>query len=240
MVSVENNHGEDERPRERLIARGAGSLSAIELLSILLGTGTRGQRVAELASGILAEMPPSRLAMASVGELCRFRGVSDAKACSIIAAFELGRRASVHQERRRIRSAKDVAELLRPELGLQTREHFLGLYLDARNGLLCKRVITIGSLNASLVHPREIFKVAFQESAAAVVLAHNHPSGDPTPSDEDAAITRTLVKAGELLGIEVLDHVIVTQGGHFSFAESAPPAPRQRSSRGPRRKGASG
>ena len=209
-------------PRERLERLGVSSLSAAELLAVLLRTGTSGMPVQELAASMLAEMPLPKLSVASARMLSRFKGVSLAKAASVAAAFELSRRLQSYpaERRQRLCSASEVAALVRPEVGLAQQEHFLGLYLDARNGLLCRRVIAIGSLNASLVHPREIFKTALQESAAALILVHNHPSGDPAPSDEDIAIPKNVVKAGELLGIEVLDHVIVTQHGHFSFAES--------------------
>lgn len=209
-------------PRERLERHGAGALSLAELLAIILGTGTARKPVLELSANILNEFPLPKLAVCTLRQLCRFDGVSFGKAGAIVAAFELSRRLQRYpkEKKRRLASAEDVVSLVRPELGLATREHFIGLYLDARNCLLCKRVIAIGSLNASLVHPREIFKTALAESAAALVLVHNHPSGDPAPSDEDVMITKNLIKVGELIGIEVLDHVIVTQHDYFSFAEN--------------------
>lgn len=209
-------------PRERLERHGADALSLAELLAIILGTGTRNRTVLELSASILKELPLTKLAVCTPRQLCQFKGVSFGKAGAVVAAFELARRLQTYpkEERRRLASADDVVALVRPELGLATREHFIGLYLDARNCLLSKRVIAIGSLNASLVHPREIFKTALAESAAALVLVHNHPSGDPAPSDEDVMITKNLIKVGELIGIEVLDHVIVTQHEYYSFAES--------------------
>ena len=209
-------------PRERLERQGADALSLVELIAILLGTGTRKRPVLELSASILKEFPLPKLAVCTPRQLCRFDGVSFGKAGAIVAAFELSRRLQMYPKgkKTKLACADDVVALVRPELGLATREHFIGLYLDARNCLLSKYVIAIGSLNASLVHPREIFKTALAEGAAALILVHNHPSGDPTPSDEDVVITKNLIKVGELIGIEVLDHVIVTQHDYFSFAES--------------------
>ncbi len=168
-------------PRERLRRHGVSALSLVELLAILLGTGTKKSNVIELSASILDELPLPRLATSSPGRLSQFKGVSFGKASAIVAAFEFSRRLQAYprEKKKRIANAEDVVSIVRPELGLATREHFISLYLDARNGLLCKHTITIGSLNASLVHPREIFKTALLESAAALVLVHNHPSVAP-------------------------------------------------------------
>lgn len=212
-----------ELPRERLIARGAEALSDAELLAILLRTGRAGENVLELARGIVARFRETGLheilAM-PCAEFARIPGIGTAKAATVLAALELGRRAQQTAKRRpRIREGADVAELLRPRFRAEKREHFLVLPLSAKNEVLMVADVSVGTLTNALVHPREVFEPPIRCGAAHIILAHNHPSGDPAPSAEDHRLTRVLKDAGALLGIPVTDHVIIGGDGFFSFAE---------------------
>ena len=212
-----------ELPRERLIARGAGALSDAELLAILLRTGRAGENVLELARGIVARFRETGLheilAM-PCAEFARIPGIGTAKAATVLAALELGRRAQQTAVRRpRIREGADVAELLRPRFHAEKREHFLVLPLTAKNEVLMVADVSVGTLTNTLVHPREVFEPPIRCGAAHIILAHNHPSGDPAPSAEDHRLTRVLKDAGALLGIPVTDHVILGGEDFFSFAE---------------------
>lgn len=212
-----------ELPRERLIARGAEALSDAELLAILLRTGRAGENVLELARGIVARFRETGLheilAM-PCAEFARIPGIGTAKAATVLAALELGRRAQqTAKSRPRIREASDVAELLRPRFRAEKREHFLVLPLSAKNEVLMVADVSVGTLTNALVHPREVFEPPIRCGAAHIILAHNHPSGDPAPSAEDHRLTRVLKDAGALLGIPVTDHVIIGGAGFFSFAE---------------------
>ncbi|MCL6614810.1 MAG: DNA repair protein RadC [Firmicutes bacterium] len=211
-----------ERPRERLMNCGPGSLSNTELLAIILRTGRRGESVLKQAERVLAHFDGLRgLAGVDLAELASLPGVGKAKAATVLAALELGRRLSVTEveEAKAIRSPRDVAELLMGRLRFLDREHFFAVLLNARNQPLAVERISIGHLTASLVHPRELFKAAIQKSAAAMILAHNHPSGDPAPSQEDVLLTRRLREGGELLGIEILDHVVFGDNRYVSLKE---------------------
>lgn len=217
---------EDERPREKLLKKGAASLSDAELLALVLRTGDAaagksaidlGRQLLELFGGNLRE-----LAQAELHELQQIKGLGLAKAASIKAAFTLGSR---FQARRlemleRFTSPAQVFDFFHHELRDSRKELFLTLLLDGKNRITRKVEISIGSLNQSIVHPREVFAPAVRESAAAVIFIHNHPSGDPAPSREDREITRRLKEAGEILGIRVLDHIIIGDGSYFSFVES--------------------
>ena len=212
-----------ELPRERLIARGAEALSDAELLAILLRTGRAGENVLELARGIVARFRETGLheilAM-PCAEFARIPGIGTAKAATVLAALELGRRAQqTAKSRPRIREASDVAELLRPRFRAEKREHFLVLPLSAKNEVLMVADVSVGTLTNALVHPREVFEPPIRCGAAHIILAHNHPSGDPAPSAEDHRLTRVLKDAGALLGIPVTDHVIIGGDGFFSLAE---------------------
>jgi DNA repair protein RadC len=212
---------ETERPREKLLEKGAQSLSNAELLAILLRTGTKNMPVSRLAEQILAKYELNGLASISPPELSKTAGVGLAKAVTVVAGIELGRRLSHKEpgERPVIRSPQDAANLVMSELRYQTREHFMALLLSTKNHVIARAIVSVGSLNASIVHPRELFREAIIYSAAAVILIHNHPSGDPTPSQEDITLTRQLVEAGTLLNISVLDHVIIGDGKYVSFKE---------------------
>ncbi|MBI3292298.1 MAG: DNA repair protein RadC [Elusimicrobia bacterium] len=199
-----------ERPRERLAQLGPAALKDEELLAILLRTGYRGKTVLDLASGFLRNYPDGRWTSLSVRELQRVKGMGVSRAATLIAACELAKRFTKDTPGGlpAVTSPEQVIAQV-SELREKKQEHFIVLYLNARNQVLRKETVSIGTLSASLVHPREVFAPAVEARAAAVVLTHNHPSGDPTPSPEDVTLTRRLSDAGKLLGIEVLDHVIL-------------------------------
>jgi DNA repair protein RadC len=208
-------------PRERLWALGAGALAPTELLAILLGTGETGQGAPAIAAGLLERCGGSlrRLAARPPGELLRARGVGPAKAARLLAAFELADRL-LKEDRPvapRIGEPGDVARLLAPRLRDLAVEEFHVLALDSQSRLLRDVLVSRGLLNSSLVHPREVFRAAIAEAAAGVIVVHNHPSGDPTPSPEDRTVTRQLVEAGRLLDLPVYDHVIVAGDRWLSF-----------------------
>jgi DNA repair protein RadC len=212
---------EEERPRERLIRNGPESLSNAELLGIILRTGSRKENVVNLCSRILSEYNIKQLSLANVSRLMQVHGVGKAKAAQIAAVFELSRRLEtfVEEPKRKIASPKDVYALIYPKMREQKKEKFITLYLDTKNQILREEVVSIGSLNASIVHPREVFKSALMESSASVIMIHNHPSGDPSPSREDIMVTEKLVEGGKLLGIDVLDHIIIGDGRYISLKD---------------------
>jgi DNA repair protein RadC len=214
----------EERPRERLLAKGEGALSDSELLAILLRTGdaAEGASAVDLARTVLRRAGGLKgLDNVSPAGLAKTKGIGPAKAAQIRAAIELGKRMQSGRLRRGrgFTSSNEVAEHFLPYLRGLRKEVFKVLLLDARNRMIREETVSEGSLTASIVHPREVFKVAVEESAASVILIHNHPTGDPTPSKEDRAITRQLVKAGDIMNIKVLDHIIVGDGVYLSFAD---------------------
>lgn len=202
-----------ERPRERLCCQGAEALSDAELLAILLRTGTRDRSVLDLARDVLAAAEGClvRLAATSLTDLARIRGIGRAKAVEIQAAFALAKRlhGAVGGELFRIQNPSDVADLLREKLRGLPQEEFHVLLLDTRNGVLRDECATVGLVDRSQVHAREVFRLAIRENCSRIILSHNHPSGDPTPSPQDIEATRTLVSAGKVIGIEVLDHIVL-------------------------------
>ncbi len=209
-----------ERPRERLARLGAETLSEQELLACILGRGIAGESVLVSARRLLAAFGSVRgIAEASVEQLVHVHGIGPAKAVQLKAAVELARRIAPTPNGRRpvIDSQDAAAALVRPHLLDKKKEHFVALLLDNRHQLIRMSPIAIGSLSATVVHPRELFKEAIAASAAAIIVAHNHPSGDPDPSAHDLDLTRRLVEAGALLGIEVLDHLIVGSEGIVSL-----------------------
>lgn len=215
------DYPQEERPRERMIKEGAESLSNQELLAILLRTGSHRESVFQLASRVLKAVGSiRRLTEVSVEELMQIKGIGQAKAVQIKAGVELGRRVGRKQrERFSIRSPEDAAEYLMAVLALDQQEKLYCLYLNTKNEVVHEKAVFIGSLNASIVHPREVFKEALKWSAASIIVSHNHPSGDPTPSQEDVQVTRRLTQAGEILGIECLDHLIIGDGRYVSMKE---------------------
>ena len=211
-----------ERPRERMMRLGPSALSNAELLAILLRTGTYAESAVLLAQRLLSEAGGIRnLVDMSVEQLTAIKGIGLAKALQIQAGIELGRRLArtVHPEAVVVRSPQDVSRLLMEELRYLTKEHFVCLFLNTKNHVMAQETISIGSLNASIVHPREVFHAAIKRRSASIICVHNHPSGDPTPSPEDIEITKRLVEAGRIVGIDVLDHVIIGDGKFVSLKE---------------------
>ena len=211
-----------ERPREKLLSQGAWSLSNQELLALLLGTGTATENVLNLATHLLAKAGGLQgLANMSVEELQAVKGIGPAKAAVIQAALQLGLR-MLETTRRvgaQIRSPQDVANLLMAEMKQLDREYFRIVLLDTKHRVIDVPIISIGNLNSSIVHPREMFKECIRRSSSAVIMVHNHPSGDPEPSGDDIDVTERIVAAGDLLGITVLDHVIIGDNTFVSFHE---------------------
>jgi DNA repair protein RadC len=206
------------RPRERLLEAGAGALSDHELLGILFGIGSQEKTAVELARDVISGAGGLHgLYDADAHELMLTKGIGEAKACIILAAVELGRRIGQVRNPGRavVSSPADVDRLLRGRIANLDRENFVVVLLNTKNEVLGSPLISVGTLSQALVHPREVFKPAIRASAASVVLAHNHPSGNPEASREDRQVTRRLVEAAEILGIEVLDHVIVGDGGRY-------------------------
>lgn len=212
----------EDRPRERVIKEGAGVLSNQELLAVILRSGTREESVLQLANRLLNHFQGMRFIKdASLIELTSLKGIGNIKAVEIMAAIELGKRFSHLQlaEREKIHSPEEGAHLLMDEMRFLSQEHFVCLYLNTKNEVLHKQTVFIGSLNASIVHPREVFKEAFRHSAASLICFHNHPSGDPSPSREDLEITGRLVECGKMLGIELLDHIVIGDQKFISLKE---------------------
>lgn len=206
------------QPRERLQKYGPEKLSDAELFAILLRTGTEGLDVLELSKKILKQFNDVRLANATFKELEKVHGLGPAKACEIVACFELGRRLLKDKKATLILSPREVWEELK-DIRNGKKEHFVVFFLDTQNQVVKREVVSVGTLNASLIHPREVFEPAIKHLASHVVVAHNHPSGSLEPSEEDMRVTQRLSQAGHLLGIELLDHVIVTEKSYSSFKE---------------------
>ncbi len=215
---------ENERPREKLLLRGADALSPAELLALVLRTGDAATKTSALDHGrlLLSRFGSWRqLAGASVAELCRIKGIGPAKAAELQAVFEIARRfgAEALQPGDRFTRSEEVFRHYHERLRERKKESFFTLLLDSKNRLIREVQVSEGSLNASIVHPREVFGPVVRESAAAVLFVHNHPSGDPTPSREDLEITSRLKQVGDLMGVRVLDHIVVGNGSYVSFAD---------------------
>ena len=212
-----------DRPRERLQRLGIEALSAQEILALILGRGIAGESVMVTAQRLLSQFGSLKgIAGASLEELAQVKGIGIAKAAQIKAAVELARRVEGYSEtsdKPLVKTPEDAAIMVQGRLKGKKKEYFLALLLDTRNQLIRVAEISVGSLDSSIVHPREVFKEAISASAASVIFVHPHPSGDPKPSREDNEITRRLVKAGELLGIRVLDHVVIGDEQYYSFAD---------------------
>lgn len=213
---------QEERPRERLARYGAGVLSNAEILAILLRTGTRNESAIDLAHRILIQEQGLRyLADSDIEQLSSINGIGQAKAVQIKAAIELGKRLAAFEAGvdKPIKCPKDVADLLMEDMRYLKKEHMKLVLLNIKCNLISVEEISVGSLNASIVHPREVFNPAIRKSSASIIMVHNHPSGDPTPSNEDKAITARIDEAGKLIGIELADHIIIGDGRFVSMKE---------------------
>ena len=210
-----------ERPREKLIEKGPQNLKDEELLAILLRTGTKEKNVLELARQVLKKFPKKKFLKLKYDDLIKIKGINSAKACTILATVELAKRIlKVGEETLpKIESIRDVIAHF-SYLREKEREHLAALYLNARNEVIFKKHLFVGTLNANICHPREIFKIALEKNAVSIILIHNHPSGDPQPSKADIEITKRIIEAGKIMGIDVLDHLIITKNKIFSFKKS--------------------
>lgn len=205
-----------ERPREKLERYGPEKLSNAELLAILLRTGTKNLNVIKLSQKILSKFEEKSLLNITIEELSSINGVGKVKACEIIACLELGKRLLKDKKTTLLLSPKDVWERMADIRGSK-KEHFVVFYLDSRNQEIKREIISIGILNQNLIHPREVFEGAIKNNALNIIICHNHPSGVLEPSEEDIEITKKLVQAGDILNIQVLDHIIVTKEYFYSF-----------------------
>ncbi len=208
-----------ERPREKLLRYGPSRLTEAELLAIIFGTGSKKEDVVSLSKKILERLGEERLTELKMGDLLSIQELGQVKKCQLLALVELGRRWFGEKRKIQILQPKDIFEELR-EFRDKKKEYFFVFYLDTRNTEIKRELISVGSLNSNIAHPREIFEPAIRYLSAQIILVHNHPSGDPQPSEEDLELTRKIVEGGKILGIEVLDHVVITKENYFSFAEN--------------------
>lgn len=209
-----------DRPREKMINEGYEALNEEELLAIILSTGYKNKNVIELSKEILASFSYEELLEVEVDELIKIDGIKLAKATKIVASLQLGRRISekvIKKKIKKITSSADVYTYMKNELTFKKKEHFVAILLDTKNVIIAEETISIGDLSSTIVNPREVFKPAIKKSAKSIILVHNHPSGNPTPSMEDLQITKRLVDAGEILDISVLDHIIIGKDKFYSF-----------------------
>ena len=213
----------DDRPREKLALRGAHSLTDAELLAILLRTGTKGKSVITIALELIKKNGNlAGLASKSMSEICKNGGIGKDKAATLLASFEISRRIlsqSKWYSSKKITAPKDVADIFIPLLRDELKERFIIVCLNSANKIIKFETISIGSLNSSIVHPREIFKAAIENSSASLILLHNHPSGNKEPSNEDIAITKKIADAGKILDIPIFDHIIIAGESYTSFVE---------------------
>lgn len=213
----------DDRPREKLLHKGAESLSDAELIAILLRTGKKGKSVLEISQELINdEKNLALLATRSIKSLTKISGIGNDKAVTLAAAFELSRRIlsqSKWRSDKKITSPQDIADIFIPILRDEVKEKFMVVCLNSANKVIKYETISVGNLNSSVVHPREIFKVAIDNNSASIILIHNHPSGNPEPSNEDIRITKKLVESGKILEIPVFDHVIIAGETYTSFVE---------------------
>ncbi|MCK4777042.1 MAG: DNA repair protein RadC [Actinomycetia bacterium] len=210
------------RPRERLLRYGAGVLSDADLLAVLINTGKKGESVIVLSVRIIKIFEGlEKLSQATCEELKKIKGLGEAKTANLLASFELGKRIACRKFEKRtvIKKPNDVADILMPEMRYLEKEYFKAIILNTKNEVLKIEDISIGSLSSSIVHPRELFKAVMKHNGASVVVVHNHPSGDPSPSPDDVGLTKRLIKAGDILGISLLDHIVFGNGRFVSLKE---------------------
>ena len=225
MTKLVRTSSRCERPREKFWHQGAAAVTDQDLLAILLRTGVKGRSVMDIARDVLRSLPGENLYYLSevgAGDLCAVRGVGVDKAVTLCAAVELGRRISrqrVKQNAPDFSTPRSIAEYVMEDMRHLRQEQFCAAYLSAKNRLIAVRTLTVGTLNTSLAQAREVFRLAIQYNAAAVVLLHNHPSGDPAPSHDDVAVTHKIVRAGQIMEIPVLDHIIIGDGTFASLCE---------------------
>ncbi|OCN05127.1 hypothetical protein A4S06_01725 [Erysipelotrichaceae bacterium MTC7] len=213
----------DERPREKALKHGVEKLSNVELLAVLLRCGYRGVSAIELADKLLTESEGLvSLFSMSFEELIKIKGISAIKALELMSVFELSKRSSFAKINNQpiFNNPDMVYAYLNKKIGLKKQEHFYVLYLNVKNQIIHEATVFVGTLNVSVVHPREVFKAAIQKHAAAIIVAHNHPSGSPEPSEQDLQLTKKLIESGKIIGIPIIDHIIVAQNNHFSFIEN--------------------
>ncbi|EJO7236056.1 DNA repair protein RadC [Listeria monocytogenes] len=213
---------ENEKPREKLQSYGIEALSSSELVALIIETGTKNESVLTIANRIIMKFKNvGEMQYASIEEFQLVNGIGIAKASKIMAAIELGRRISIvtEQEEVVVRCPEDAVKLVMPELAFLFQEHFHCLFLNTKNQVIYRQTIFVGGLNASIVHPREVFRLALRKSAASIMCFHNHPSGDPTPSSEDLLVTKRLAEAGNIVGITLLDHIIIGKNKYISLKE---------------------
>jgi DNA repair protein RadC len=213
----------DDRPREKLMLRGPQNLSDAELIAILLRTGKKGKSVISLAQEMVSvHRNLTILASKTLSDLTKIGGIGKDKAATLLAAFELSRRIQSQSKwfsEKRVTSPKDVADIFIPLLRDELKEKFLLVCLNSANKIITYEIISVGNLNSSVVHPREVFKAAIEHNSASIILLHNHPSGNPEPSNEDIAITKKIVESGIILDIPVFDHIIIAGNIYTSFVE---------------------
>lgn len=212
----------ENRPRERFLSSGPASLSPAELLAIILRSGTKNHNIVDTCNELIARAGLEKLSDLTISELQKTRGIGEAKAMQIVAIFELNRR--LHYSRnqnKKIQAARDVFEYMTGRIPDEKKEHLFVLHLNTKNQIIRSELVSVGTLNASLIHPREVFKAAIRESAHAIILVHNHPSGDVEPSNADRQVTSLLKEASSLIQIDLLDHIIIGTTGWFSFRENS-------------------
>jgi len=213
---------EDSRPRERLVKFGVENLSDAELFALILEKGTRQENVIEMSNRLISKYGLDKLSECSLNELQEIKGIGFAKACQIHALFELNKRRNLSKQPQKfISSAKAVFEIMNEKLKDEKQEQFIAILLNNRNYLIKDEVITKGLLNSSIIDSREVFKPAIKNSASRIILVHNHPSGNPEPSQEDIDVTKKLIESCELLGIKILDHVIIGRDSYWSWKEKS-------------------
>jgi DNA repair protein RadC len=211
-----------ERPREKMANHGTQVLSNAELIAILIGSGNKRQNAIELSTEIINTFGGlNKLTDVTYEELLTINGIGTAKACNILASLELNKRISQSSlnKKMKITSPTDVCNIFMDELRYEMKEKFIIILLNTKSEIISKEIISIGNLNSSIVHPREVYKYAIKKSAASILFIHNHPSGNPMPSENDKEITKRLTEVGDIIGIKVVDHIIIGNNQHFSFKE---------------------